>query len=166
MAAAGKSTLAAVLSERYACSVIPMDDFFLRPEQRTNKRLAQPGGNIDYERFILEVAQPLSLGNTFSYRPYDCGVQKLSNPIEITPTQLTIIEGVYSMHPKIAKHFLNNIICVSVFMEIDEETQRKRLLARNPALLDKFINEWIPMENKYFDHFGIREKCNYCYSTG
>ena len=49
--AAGKTTLAGKLSELYDCNVFHMDDFFLRPEQRTPARFAQPGGNVDYERF-------------------------------------------------------------------------------------------------------------------
>ena len=49
-----------------------MDDFFLRPEQRTAQRLAQSGGNVDWERFQAEVLIPLRQGISFSYRPYDC----------------------------------------------------------------------------------------------
>ena len=37
---AGKTTLAGKLAERYDCNVIHMDDFFLRPEQRTPERYA------------------------------------------------------------------------------------------------------------------------------
>ena len=55
----GKSTLSRRLSDTYPCSVIHMDDFFLRPEQRTEERLSETGGNIDYERFEEEVIRPL-----------------------------------------------------------------------------------------------------------
>ena len=44
---AGKSTLAAQLQAQLSCRVFHMDDFFLRPEQRTAARLAQPGENVD-----------------------------------------------------------------------------------------------------------------------
>ena len=54
-AASGKTTLAKVLSEKYHAPVIHMDDFFLRPEQRTPERFAEPGGNLDRERFLREV---------------------------------------------------------------------------------------------------------------
>ena len=46
-----------------------MDDFYLQPHQRTTKRLREPGGNVDYERFETEVLQPLLTGEAFSYRP-------------------------------------------------------------------------------------------------
>ena len=54
-AASGKTTLADVLSKRYGGAVVHMDDFFLRPEQRTTERFAEVGGNFDRERFMEEV---------------------------------------------------------------------------------------------------------------
>ena len=36
----GKTTLASKLAEIYDCNVFHMDDFFLRPEQRTPERFA------------------------------------------------------------------------------------------------------------------------------
>ena len=62
---AGKTTLASVLAKEYDCNVFHMDDFFLRPEQRTAQRYAQPGGNVDYERFREEVMIPLKAGKSF-----------------------------------------------------------------------------------------------------
>ena len=47
---AGKTTLAAKLKEQNGWSVFHMDDFFLQPKQRTKERLAQPGGNVDYDK--------------------------------------------------------------------------------------------------------------------
>lgn len=39
----GKTTLATVLQRRFGGNVLHMDDFFLRPEQRTPERFAEPG---------------------------------------------------------------------------------------------------------------------------
>ena len=52
---AGKTTLARRLQTELGCRVFHMDDFFLRPEQRTAERLARPGENVDHERFLAEV---------------------------------------------------------------------------------------------------------------
>ena len=52
--ASGKTTLGALLQSVYACPVFHMDDFFLRPEQRTPERFSEPGGNVDRERFLSE----------------------------------------------------------------------------------------------------------------
>ena len=83
---AGKTTLANILHSKYGCSVFHMDDFFLRPAQRTQSRLSEPGGNVDYERFYEEVIQPLQTGNAFSYRPFSCASQSLSAPVTVSPT--------------------------------------------------------------------------------
>lgn len=65
-AAAGKSTLAARIAAFFAprCSVnvFHMDDFFLPGALRTPERLAEPGGNVHYERFQDEVLAGCRLG--------------------------------------------------------------------------------------------------------
>ena len=58
----GKTTFAAMLNRRFGGNVLHMDDFFLRPEQRTPERFAEPGGNVDRERFETEVLAPLAAG--------------------------------------------------------------------------------------------------------
>ena len=70
--AAGKTTLASIVKEKINCNVIHMDHFFLQPAQRTEERLQEPGGNVDYERVRKEVLIPLSQGKAFSYKPFDC----------------------------------------------------------------------------------------------
>ena len=67
----GKTTLASKLAQIYDCNVFHMDDFFLRPEQRTPERFAEIGGNVDYERFREEVLLPLKSGKAVSYRHFD-----------------------------------------------------------------------------------------------
>ena len=42
---AGKTTLAAALAAEFDCNIFHMDDFFLRPHQRTPERLAETGGD-------------------------------------------------------------------------------------------------------------------------
>lgn len=144
--AAGKTTLAEKLSERFDCNVFHMDDFFLRPEQRTTERFAEVGGNVDYERFHDEVTVPLLTGGSFSYRPFDCRTMTLTEPVGVQPKALNIIEGTYSLHPYNAA-----AIDFSVFLGIDEALQRERILKRPAHLHEKFIELWIPMEQRYFE---------------
>jgi len=161
MSAAGKSSFSDMLKSSFGskqCNVIHMDHFFLRPEQRTSERLDTPGGNVDYERFLLEVIKPLAAGKSFSYKPFCCKTQSLKEPVAIPPRPLVIIEGVYSTSPEIIKQFKYDI---TVFMRVDEATQHTRLKKRNPDLYERFVNEWIPMENKYFKIYNILEKCDY-----
>lgn len=155
-AGSGKTTLAALLARRYACPVFHMDDFFLRPEQRTAERLAEPGGNVDRERFLEEVLLPLARGEAVRHRRYDCHSGQLLSPVETPPNALTVVEGSYSMHPALAEHYN-----LSVFLHITPEEQRSRILARNGAeAAQRFFDRWIPMENRYFESTNAAERCN------
>ena len=154
--ASGKTTFAGMLEQLYDCTIFHMDDFFLRPEQRTKERFAQPGGNIDKERFLDEVLLPLSRGENITYRQFDCSTFTLTEPVSITPKRLTVIEGAYSMHPELAKYY-----DISVFLNISADLQKKRIEHRNsPQMAVRFFNEWIPMEIKYFEAFNIKDQCD------
>ena len=142
----GKTTLASKLAQIYDCNVFHMDDFFLRPEQRTPERFAEVGGNVDYERFQVEVLLPLKTGKAFSYHPFDCSTFTLAAPVTVTPKKLNIIEGTYSHHP-----YFGNPYDLKILLTVDEETQRQRILERPIFLHKRFFEEWIPMENRYFE---------------
>ncbi len=154
--ASGKSTLASILKEVYDCNVFHTDDFFLRPEQRTPERFAEVGGNLDRERFEEEVVRSLRKNETVRYRPFDCGKQSIGDVISVTPKKLTVIEGVYSMHCAFGKYY-----DLAVFLDIDPEYQKKRILKRNTQVLaERFFNEWIPLENKYFAQMKVKNHCD------
>ena len=156
MSCSGKSTLAALLSEIYHCNVFHMDDFFLPRELKTPERLAEPGGNVHYERFLSEVLAPLATGRTFHYRPFDCKSQTLAESVSIQPKQLNIIEGAYSLHPT-----LENAYQLRVILQIDPEVQRARILQRNgPVMHQRFMEEWVPLENRYFQEYEIKDRCD------
>lgn len=158
--AAGKTTLAAALAQEYDCNVFHMDDFFLRPEQRTPERLAEVGGNLDYERFREEILRKLPSGSAFSYRPYDCRTSRLAPPVPVQPKKLTIIEGSYSLHP-----YFGDVYDLRIFLTVAPERQRERILNRPAHLHERFFREWIPMEQRYFDGFRIPEQCDLLLNT-
>jgi len=155
--ASGKTTLAALLEQLYPESqVFHMDDFFLRPEQRTVERLEEPGGNVDYERFFQEVLLPLTRGEMVRYRPYDCHTQTVGGPIGKAPRALNIVEGAYSMHPSLAGCY-----DLSAFLRISPELQRARIQKRNdPETQARFFSTWIPMEQRYFDAMDPAGRCD------
>ncbi|MBE6649134.1 MAG: uridine kinase [Ruminococcaceae bacterium] len=154
--ASGKSTLAGTLQKLYGCAVFHIDDFFLQPHQRTKERLEEVGGNFDRERFEKEVLIPLSKKESVLYIKYDCKTKELLPAEEIVPTKITVIEGAYCMHPSLRKYYT-----ISVFLDISEDTQKKRIHKRNSEELQKrFFEEWIPMENRYFKEFDIKNSCD------
>lgn len=162
MCGSGKTTLAGLLGDVYGCGVISMDDFFLPPALRTAERLNEPGGNIHYERFLEEVVAGLRSGSPIQYRVYDCARGDYDGvPKTIRPAALTVIEGSYSLHPLFA-----GASDLRVFLSCPPQDQRRRLLERSgPAMLVRFMEEWIPMENRYFAAFGIPESCHLRFQT-
>lgn len=157
---AGKTTLATQLAGRYDCNLFHMDDFFLRPEQRTAQRYEEPGGNVDYERFYEEVLTPLRRTDSFSYRKYDCSTQALTPPVLVTPKALNIIEGSYSTHPYFSAPY-----DFTVFLTTNPETQKRRILQRPAHLHEPFFQRWIPMEEAYFRTYSIMEHCDLVIET-
>lgn len=154
--AAGKTTLAEHLRELIGCNVIHADSFFLRPEQRTAERLNEPGGNIDYERLLAEVIEPLQCKKAFSYRSFSCKTQRLVEKVHVEPKEVTIVEGSYSCHPLLWKYY-----GLRVFLTVDLEEQLKRIERRNGAnALTVFRERWIPLEEKYFTVLQIAERCD------
>ena len=152
--ASGKTTLGEILLSVYDCNIIHMDDFFLRPHQRTPERLSEVGGNIDRERFLEEILIPHSQNLPISYRKFDCSTMSLSSPIDVPQKRLTIIEGAYSMHPALAEYYN-----LSVFLDISPEFQRQRIKKRNsPQMAERFFGEWIPLEQIYFEKTDIRAR--------
>lgn len=161
--AAGKTTLATQLQKELNCNVIPVDHFFLRPEQRTEERLSEPGGNVDYERFLEEVLEPVRREKNISYRPFDCHTMTLKDAVNVATeeTPITIIEGSYSCHPRFWNYYNMHL-----FMTTDSETQIQRIRMRNgeqSAVV--FREKWIPLEEKYFSECHIEEKCEFVMHT-
>jgi len=148
---AGKSTLAALIGNVYGCGIFHMDDFFLTPELKTEERLKEAGGNVDYVRFRQEVIDGINSGREFQYRAYDCRQMILGQPVLVTPRKLNIIEGSYSMHPTLIDNY-----DLKIFLHVDEMEQNARILQRNGVdMLKRFLFEWIPLENSYFKEYNI-----------
>ena len=158
---AGKTTLANLLKGVYDCNLFHMDDYFLTPELRTEERLKEPGGNVHYERFRKEVIDGIKSGEPFQYQIYDCNRAVLADIVNVTPKRLNIIEGSYSMHPTLIDSY-----DLRIFLSLNEKEQSRRILERNgPIKHKRFVNEWIPLENLYFENLKIKDKCDIVYTT-
>lgn len=153
-AASGKTTRSALLSAVLAAPVIHMDDFFLPPSLRTPERLAQPGGNVHYERFAEEVLPGLLSGEAFSYRIFDCGQMDYNGRRDILAAPVRIVEGSYALHPAFGDYAQ-----LRVFTSVDADEQMRRILVRNgEQMAEMFRTRWIPLEEKYFAAFAIADR--------
>lgn len=158
--ASGKTTLAGELQDVLGCNVFHMDDFFLRIEQRTEERYAEPGGNVDRERFILEVLRPLQQRQPFAYCPFDCHIMELGVPVSVTPAAVNIVEGTYSCHPAFWDSY-----DLRIFLTTEPDTQLSRIRRRNGADVTAFQKRWIPLEERYFTAYRIDERCELRFVT-
>ncbi len=153
----GKSTLAAMISEIYGAPTVHMDDFFLPPAMRTEERLAEPGGNFDRERFLAEAAPGLRSGESFSYRAFDCSKMALGEYRAVPARSFTIVEGSYCQHPALLP-----LYGMRIFVTCPPEVQKRRIFDRSgAALYPRFVREWIPMEERYFETFAVEKNCGW-----
>jgi len=151
--AAGKTTFAERLSKHIRAGVVHMDDFFLPMELRTPERLAQPGGNVHYERFQEEVLPFLKESGAFSYQKFDCSIMAPGETRLIPASRFTIVEGAYSCHPVLGQY-----MSLRIFLDVDPAVQLERIRMRNgEEKLKAFREKWIPMEEAYFKEFQIEE---------
>ena len=155
-AGAGKSTLAQLLAQVLGAGVVYMDDFFLPPFLRTAERLAEPGGNVHYERFVEQVLPYLKKPAVFSYDRFDCSVMQYNGVRQVADAPYRIVEGSYSHHP----HF-EDYMNLRVFVSVDAAEQMRRIRIRNGAdMAERFRKEWIPMEEQYFAAYAVRNRAD------
>lgn len=157
--ASGKTTIGKLLSSFLECPCIHMDDYFLQANQRTAQRLEEPGGNIDYERFHQEINDAWNQNQPIHMRSYDCSSQRLRKEVILEESPILIIEGSYAHHP-----YLDDMQAFKIFMDIEPSIEKERLQKRSPDKFVDFIEKWIPMEEKYFHAFSIKEKSDYVFS--
>ena len=159
--ASGKSTLAPLWPKSWAalCSTWTT---FLPPAQKTPQRLAEPGGNVDAERFFAEVLLPFSRGEAVHYRPYRCHEGRLADAIQVPPTKLAAVEGVYAMPPRPAAPITRS----PASLEAPGPVRRERLLERGGAeCLRRFEELWIPLEDRYFQASPSRISASWCWTA-
>lgn len=155
--ASGKTTLARQLSQVLGCPVVHMDDFFLPPALRTPERLSEPGGNVHYERFAAEVLPGLRNGEDFSYGVFDCGAMDVTGTAQIPAADIVLVEGAYSLHPKLAEAY-----DLKIFLQVDPVFQAERILQRNgPEKQAVFLSKWIPLEQHYFEGCRVAERADF-----
>ena len=145
--ASGKTSLSAVLAEMIGGEVVHMDDFFLPPHLRTAGRRGQPGGNVHYERFSIQVAPRLPWREPFSYQRFDCTRLTMNEWRQVPAVPVVFVEGAYALHPACRGEY-----GLKVFFDVSPQLQQQRIMQRNgPDQWVRFREEWIPMERLYQD---------------
>lgn len=159
--ASGKSFIAKRIADKLDFELVFADDFFLPPEMRTSERFSQPGGNLDRERFAFQVLPYLGSGRAFEYDIFDCSLGKLCGKRRIEGGKPIIVEGSYSNHPS-----FGDIYSLRIFVTCEKEERLQRILERNgEKMLRRFEDEWIPLEDRYFEKFSVMESSDIIINT-
>lgn len=157
----GKTTIAKTLADEYHATLFHMDDFFLRAEQRTPERLATPGGNVDYERFISEIMTGIAGKETVMLRRFNHSTFQPGEAEEVAIRDVVIVEGTYSCHPQLREFY-----DLKIFVTTEYETQLERILKRSGReRYEMFVAKWIPMEELYFNGMNTEDCCDYVIRT-
>lgn len=147
---AGKSTFAARLCELIeGATIIPADDFY-RPIPEAQRALLSL--KESYERYFYwesmchDVLEPLSHGSRACYRRYDWTSDTLAEWHEVDPSEIVIIEGVYSTRRELRPYF-----DVTIFVDTSRKQRMSRILSRDYSDLS-WIDHWMALEDWYMQH--------------
>ncbi|MBQ8236226.1 MAG: hypothetical protein IJZ37_06060 [Clostridia bacterium] len=146
---AGKSTLAKELAKQTCAALICADDFFIPIKERSAPGFS-PSINLDEERFAKEVLIPLSRAQDLCYGIFDCQTQTIREYASVPAGSSVIIEGSYTLYPPFRFAYTHTL-----FLEISQKEQRRRLLLREGAGAQAFFERWIPLEEGYFMKYSL-----------
>jgi uridine kinase len=161
LAGSGKSTLAKELQNVYPeMQIVEMDSFFLPMNRRTP---FYPQKSVyleyDYERLLVQILDPFQKGLAASYLKYNWVTDEIGREESyILPDKPLVLDGTASLHPKLQD-------CIRfdyrIFVDSKSNTRFARVKKRDDEIVkefggyndktkDYYKNEWIPMENNYF----------------
>lgn len=151
----GKSTLTKALVEELGAVRIDQDDFYrggsyaklaaMSDEQRADYE-------IDWQRMRQEVLTSLLEGKSATYHPFDWNNQEetalSSQVIEVAPTPIIIIDGVFSSRSELA-----DVVDFTVLVRLDREIRKAHLSSREgDGFKDPINSLWDKAESYYLEH--------------
>ena len=152
---AGKSTLAAQVSQALGDIAIVGVDDFLRPLADTERALLGPkeayDRYLDWERLRDTVLIPLSRESRSRYRRHDWVTNAFAGWREVEPGGVVILEGVYSTRPELRPYF-----GVTVYVDTPREQRLARMLNRMYEDIS-WVDHWMAAEDWYTEHVRPRE---------
>ena len=129
--ASGKTTITNKIKN---ATIIHADDFFSKTDV------------LDFD-LLIKLIEKLEIGKNVKYTAYNCSKNEYYTKTIESVEPVVIIEGVYSNHPKIRK-FINKLVYIETTKKLQSERLKQR--TKDANIYNKFINLWIPREEKYF----------------
>lgn len=133
-AAAGKSTLAAIVRSRRPGALVATDDL-----------LDGWDGQFGYAGRLREgVLAPLAAGRSGNYRRYDWVSGRFADDVTVPPAPLLIVEGVGSIQA------CGRYLGLGVYLDVDRATRERRWRERDGPLQPPW-RRWLDREDEFFD---------------
>jgi pantothenate kinase len=140
--AAGKTTIAQQLSALSGASVVHTDDFW-EPESEARTGIGI-GRYYDVGRLRREAIEPLRAGRDAFFSVFDWERGALSSrKTHVSPSDLVIVEGVYSAAPLLA-----DLVDRAIYVDTPEEERLARLAGR--VAPGEWDWDWLAAEGEYF----------------
>jgi uridine kinase len=150
---AGKSTLCHALAakiEPWANSQVLTLDEFYRPisaiQRSQLQQLQARAAYFNVEAFKHNVLSPLHGGLGASYKPFHWLDGEQDQAVELLPTGVLIVDGVFSFSKP-----LRDLIHLSIFVDTSLPVRKQRLLAR-PQLDSQWVSHWQATESWHHQH--------------
>lgn len=149
--AAGKTTLAAAVARSLPGAVVVHVDDFARPGVST----------WEQDRFLAEVVVPLAASRPGRYQRWDWGTDAGAEWHDVPTGVPVIVEGVSSTDERLGVPW-----DVQVWVEAGREVRLARALERDgEAMLDRWLTDWMPSEERYAAAQRPRERSDFCVRT-
>ncbi len=145
--ASGKSTLARRLAAGWPQAlVIEMDDFY-RPRAERPQRSPSHGADVDLERVVEQVLEPLSSGGRARYQRYDWDEDRLTTWHDVPADAVMLLEGVYSTSKR-----LRGYLDYSIWVACPYDVRLRRGVERDgEQMRSVWVEQWMPAEDRYVE---------------
>lgn len=110
------------------------------------------GGDLA-ARLLAQIVEPLRNGAPVRYQRYDWQSRQFEEWVEVPAVDWLIIEGVGA-----AQEVLRAIAEDSVFIDVEAELGKARVIARDGAASLPHIDAWQSKEQAHFEREGTRER--------
>lgn len=161
----GKTTLSKQLSEKLQhVTVVHMDEFDLPYKDRIIVPIHQKafGADTDYKRLLRQVMYPLKKLQSSRYQRYSWDNDRMEEWIDLWPQGIIVVEGVYAIRSE-----LSPLYDLRVWLECPTDIRLERGLKRDGEVArDRWITDWLPMEERYLTLDNPMQRADIILQTG
>jgi uridine kinase len=147
-AGAGKTELSALIAAEFPGSLtVHMDDLYDGWDDSLGEALTQ--------RLHVSIIEPLKAAMPLKLQKYNWHEECFGEMYEVELPELLIVEGVGA-----AQEIMRAIATLTVFVDIDDETGKQRVLSRDGGYMVSRIEDWQKQQAAHHKKHRTRESCD------